>query len=119
MEWFYDKNGSAQFFLFDDRLISKTGKNLGWLINGHVYALNNGKHLGWFDNGVLYDEKNSVLAFTYNAKGNIPYKPSLSSLPSKPSIPSRPYLPSLSSISSRPSLGNWSVHTIDDFFNLA
>ena len=48
MEWFYDKNGQAVFFLYGDRLISKRGENLCWVFGKYIYSLNNGRHIGWF-----------------------------------------------------------------------
>ena len=42
MEWLYNKNGQAELFTYDDRLISKTGKNLAWIYNGNIYNIKNG-----------------------------------------------------------------------------
>ena len=39
MEWLYNKNGQAELFKYDDRLISKTGKNLAWIYNGNIYNI--------------------------------------------------------------------------------
>lgn len=39
MEWLYNKNGQAELFTYDDRLISKTGKNLAWIYNGNIYNI--------------------------------------------------------------------------------
>ena len=33
MEWLYNKNGQAELFTYDDRLISKTGKALAFKLN--------------------------------------------------------------------------------------
>ena len=49
MEWLYNKNGQAELFTYDDRLISKTGKNLAWIYNGNIYNIKNGKHIGWYE----------------------------------------------------------------------
>ena len=52
MEWLYNKNGQAKLFTYNDRLISKTGKNIAWIYNGNIHNIENGKHLGWYENGV-------------------------------------------------------------------
>ena len=77
MEWLYNKNGQAELFTYDDRLISKTGKNLAWIYNGNIYNIKNGKHIGWYENGVLYDSKNKALAFKLNYTGYLPYQPGI------------------------------------------
>lgn len=37
MEWLFDKSGNAELFLYQDRFISREGRNLGWLYNNDVY----------------------------------------------------------------------------------
>lgn len=117
MDWLFDKSGHAQLFIYDDRFISKNGKNLGWMFNNNVYGLRNGKHLGWFENGVLYDGKNRVIAFTKNSKGYLPSIPGLGGIPGTPGIPGKPGTPGISGTPSRPGYSGWSSQSIDDFFS--
>jgi hypothetical protein len=101
MEWMYDKNGHACMFVYDDRLISRDGKNLSWISGTHVYGLRSGKHLGWFENGVIYDCNNEVLAFFQRAT-RLPYHPGLSGVPGTPGIPGKPGRPGFGGIPGRP-----------------
>ena len=94
MEWFYDKHGSAVVFEYGNRLISKTGENLCWIINDKLYSLKKGRHIGWFEKGKIYDIENGILAFTREASG-LPYIPGLSGTPGVPGIPGTPGRPGI------------------------
>lgn len=116
MNWLYNRNGQAILFTYNDRFISKDGKNLGWIFHNNVYGLRNGKHLGWFENGILYDGRNNVIAFLRDASGCLPSRPGLGGIPGTPGIPGRPGTPGLSGEPGRSDFGRWSSQTIDDFF---
>ncbi len=113
--WLFDKNGTARLLVHDDRFISKTGDNLGWLIGKNVYSLN-GTHLGWFEDGVLYDGDNNCLAFQSGARGHIPSRPGLGGTPGIPGMPGRPGMPGLSGVPGRSGYGGWSGLDVDSFF---
>lgn len=68
MECLYDKNGIVKIFRFNDRFISRSGKNLAWIYNENVYHISSGRHIGWFEKGVLFDQDNKVMAFTRNCE---------------------------------------------------
>ena len=118
MEWLYNKNGQAELFTYDDRLISKTGKNLAWIYNGNIYNIKNGKHIGWYENGVLYDSKNRALAFKLNYTGYLPYQPGIGGTPGTPGIPGTPGRPGFSGTPGRPGYGGWSSSNIEDYFEV-
>jgi hypothetical protein len=116
-EWFYDRNGQAQFFLYgDDRFVSKNGNNLGWLFRENlVYSLN-GNHIGWLEEGVIRDGNGGVIAFLRDCKGSLPSRPGIGGRPGTPGIPGKPGRPGLSGIMGRPGRGGWSSRGIEDFF---
>ncbi len=116
MNRLYSRNGQALLFVYNDRFISKDGKNLGWLFNNNVYGLRNGEHLGWFENGVLYDGSNSVIAFSRDASGYLPSRPGLGGIPDTSGIPGKPGTPGFSETPGRPGYGGWPSQSIDDFF---
>lgn len=116
MDWLYDKNGKAQFFVYKDRFISKHGQNLGWLFNNNVYGLHTGNHIGWFEHGILYDGQNNIIAFSRKATRYLPSVPGLGGTPGTPGIPGRPGTPGLSGIPGRPGYGGWSRLSLADFF---
>jgi len=118
VDWLYDKNGRALLFTYNDRFISKKGKNLGWIFNNNVYGLRSGKHLGWFENGVLYDGMNRVIAFSWNSSGYLPSRPGIGGTPGTPGIPGRPGTPALSGTPGRLGYGGWSKLSIGDFFGI-
>lgn len=118
MKWLYNRNGKAKLFLHEDRFISKTGENLGWLIETSVYSLE-GNHLGWFEKGIMYDENNSIMAFLKNATGYLPTCPKLDCIPGKPCIPEPSEKPGLCRMPFRTCLGGWSKKTLKQFFRVS
>lgn len=118
MDWMYNRQGQALFLLYDERFISKNGKNLGWIINSNVYHLRSGKHLGWYENGILYDGRNRVLAFSRDATSYLPSVPGLGGTPGVPGIPGKPGVPGLSGVPGRAGYGGWSQISIDEFFGV-
>ena len=102
MEWLYNKNGQAELFTYDDRLISKTGKNLAWIYNGNIYNIKNGKHIGWYE----------------NYTGYLPYQPGIGGTPGTPGIPGTPGRPGFSGTPGRPGYGGWSSSNIEDYFEV-
>lgn len=115
MEWFYDKNGQAVMFQYGDRLISRSGDNLCWIIDEYIYSLRSGRHIGWFEDGKIYDINNRVLAFLRNAN-NLPYKPGLGGIPGTPGIPGKPGMPGRSGIHGRPGYSGFSNYDVIDYF---
>lgn len=117
MEWLYNKNGQAELFTYDDRLISKTGKNLAWIYNGNIYNIKNGKHIGWYENGVLYDSKNKALAFKLNYTGYLhttrnwwnSWNTRYTWHTGRPGFSGTP---------GRPGYGGWSSSNIEDYFEV-
>lgn len=117
MNWLFNRNGQAQLLVYDDRIISKNGKNLAWLYNNSVYSLQSGTHLGWYENGVLYDSYNCVLAFSRDATRYLPSVPGIGGTPGTPGIPGKPGKPGFSGSPGRPGYGGWSNCTLDEFFS--
>ena len=93
MEWLFDKSGNAELFLYQDRFISREGRNLGWLYNNDVYHISTGRHIGWYENGILYNGNNEVVAFARNCQGHLPSRPGIGGIPGTPGIPGRPGKP--------------------------
>ena len=117
MYWLYNRNGQAELFIYDnDRFISKNGRNLGWLYNGNVYGIRDGHHLGWFEDGILYDNRNCIIAFSRDACGYLPSRPTMGGILGTPGIPGRPEKPGFGGVPGRPSRGVWSSLPIDCFF---
>jgi hypothetical protein len=116
-EWFYDRHGQAQLFLYEeDRFISKNGRNIGWTIGSNVYSLI-GMHVGWYENGILYDRHNKVIAFKLNRSGFLTsFTGVIGDTPRLPSIPSRPGRPGLSSKMNRLGPGGWSTKSLQEMF---
>lgn len=115
-EWFYDKNGCAVLFRYDDRLISKSGQNLCWIINGCLYSLRGGRHIGWFEDGKIFDIDNGVLAFSRDAN-NLPYRPGIGGTPGTPGIPGKPGRPGIGGRCGRPRYHGYSgVCNVLDYF---
>lgn len=116
MEWLYDKSGDAKLFMYQDRFISREGKNLGWLYNGNVYHIKTGRHIGWYENGILYDSNNDVVAFTRNCQGHLPSRPGLGGTPGTPGIPGKPGRPGFGGKPGRPGFGGWSRDDVQSMF---
>lgn len=115
MEWFYDKNGYAVFFVYGDRIISRDGKNLCWVIGDCIYSLKGGQHIGWIEGGKVFDISNRILAFSRNANG-LPYKPGLKGSPGCPGIPSKPGKPGIGGQFGRPGYNGYSTYDAIDYF---
>ncbi|MEA3489403.1 MAG: hypothetical protein U9R44_03550 [Candidatus Omnitrophota bacterium] len=115
-EWLFNRKGNPCLFLYEDRFISREGKNLGWLVNNNVYSLG-GKHIGWFENDVLYDEYNRTFAFQKEAIACLPSVPWTEGNPEIPAIEDAPERPDMSSEPGRPgySLG-WAEENVEELF---
>jgi len=114
-EWFFDKNGLIRLFLYEDRFISRQGRNLGWLAGGGIYSLT-GIQIGWAEYGVLYDENNDLLAISTNGAGYRPARPGINGAPQIPEIPASPVRPHLSGKLQRLGHGGWSCKTVEEYF---
>ena len=115
MDWYYDRNGFPKLFIYNNRLISKNGENLCWIVNSYLYSLKTGKHIGWIENDIIYDINNKILAFSYNAS-NLPYRPGLHGVPGLPGIPGVPGMPELSGVYGRPGFGGFSSEEVLEYF---
>lgn len=115
MEWYYDKNGIAVFFKYDDRLIGKDGNNLCWVSGGYIYSLKTGRHIGWFEGDKVYDIENGILAFSIDAKG-LPYKPGIEGTPGTPGIPAKPGIPGFGGVFGRLGYFGFSKYKVSDYF---
>ena len=115
MEWFYDRSGKAVLFMYDERLISKYGKNLCWVIDGYLYGLRSGKHIGWIEDGKVYDINNDIIAFVKGASG-LPHSIGLQGVPGTPGIPSKPGKPSRGSTKYRSYSRSYSNYDAISYF---
>ena len=116
MEWLFDKSGNAELFLYQDRFISREGRNLGWLYNNDVYHISTGRHIGWYENGILYNGNNDVVAFVRNCQGQLPSRPGIGGIPGTPGIPGRPGKPGFGGRPGRPGRGGWSREYVRAMF---
>ncbi|QMV40242.1 4-fold beta flower protein [Cohnella cholangitidis] len=116
-DWYFDRTGQASFLLVEeDRLVSRNGRNLGWVYQGQqVYSLT-GQPIGWLDKGVLRDRSGGIVGFTRSASSRLPSIPGMSGAPGAPSIPGRPPKPGFAGSVSDPGNGGWSNKQVRDFF---
>jgi len=71
---FYDQTGAATCYSSDNvHFYLWGGEPIGYLYDDRVYSFG-GKQLGWFDGGWLYDRTNRPALFLSNAVGG-PVKP--------------------------------------------
>ncbi len=116
-EWLYDKNGDAQLYLEEDKIIYKDDRQIGTLDGKDVYAIS-GELIGSYSSGVLYDTDSRPVAFTEAAKGYIPSGTDLYGsstvddndfAPNEPGESGEPYVPVH---------GGWSDVTVEELFGL-
>jgi hypothetical protein len=116
-DWYFDRYGQVAFLLIEgDRLVSRNGRNLGWIYQEKQVFTLTGKPIGWLDKGVLRDLSGNIIAFTRSSSSNLPSIPGMSGAPGTPSIPGRPAKPGFAGSVSDPGSGGWSSKTIRDFF---
>lgn len=115
-DWYFDRYGQAAFTVVDgDRVVSRNGRNLGWLRDKEVYTLV-GRPIGWLENGVLRETSGFVVAYTREAASRLPSIPGMSGEPGSVPSAGRPAKPGFAGSVSRPPTAGWGTKTIRDFF---
>lgn len=111
-ETIYNHRGIPVLQILDDgRLVSFSGKSVGFISGDNVYDYN-GIHRGWFREGLLRDHQGRVSGFTDNASGLSPLLP-LTSLPPLPALTELEPLRPLESLPPLPPLDSMSWSPID------
>jgi len=114
---FYNQSGTPVIYTEDDEhLYDFDGNPIAYFSGKSVYNYS-GRHLGWVENGWIKDSRGNCFLFSENATGG-PLQPLKKLKPLKGLKKLKPLkgLKQLKPLKPLSTL-NWSLHTVDDFFN--
>ncbi|MCU7495042.1 MAG: hypothetical protein HF314_03825 [Ignavibacteria bacterium] len=122
-EWFYDQMGEAQFYLDEDKFISKSGKEIATLERDKVVSVA-GETLGIFENGAIYDTDGRLMAIISTGRGYVPTTNEIYGgdpdnsefIPTDQDLTEEPGDPGISGIPYKPVHGDWSDTPLEEFF---